>query len=290
MGVQRCVGDEGQEADDQAGHHQHRRRGHPHPAQRRDRQQGDGGNGEDDDQLSGGHTPIVPARPRPLGVTPLIPGQLRALSQYRSGGSASRPSRSRTSAGTDTPRALMLLRNCATVAAPLSTTSTHGRARTPASASASAAAPARPPPPATGARRRAGQPAVGQRLLDDHAHAGVVGRLQRRAGRRLQQVPRRLHGVEAADLERTLDRLAPAWRSGRRSGRSQSPRIAAGPARPGTARSLEDTALERRRVDLIEPQVGAEVVPSLGILAGAVSRARSLTSWHLGVNAASPAV
>jgi hypothetical protein len=52
-----------------------------------------------------------------------------------------------------------------------------------------------------------GQPAIGQCLLDDHANSGCVGLAKRGTRRGLQQVPRRLHGVKAANLECPFDRL-----------------------------------------------------------------------------------
>ena len=82
LGLQRRVGDEGQEADDQPGHHQHRRRRHARPAQRRDRQQGDGGDGEDDDQVPGDHTPIVPGR-REGGAGRSCPGRAPSAAPSR---------------------------------------------------------------------------------------------------------------------------------------------------------------------------------------------------------------
>ena len=67
--------------------------------------------------------------------------------------------------------------------------------------------------PAVGVAAR-GEAPVGQGLLDDHAQAGLVRGGQRVGGRALVQVPGRLHGVEAADLERALDRVGLARAGG----------------------------------------------------------------------------
>ena len=159
------------------------------------------------------------ARPRAAGSAASVPGQLRAPLPVLVGGLGQRRQclleRARPMS---TSSAARLLRRVSTVAAPLRTTSAHGCARTAASASASGVVPrsrAAGGQPAVGVAAR-GEPAVGQRLLDDHAHARPrAPRASASAGRALEQVPGRLHGVEAADLERALDRRRPGagrWR------------------------------------------------------------------------------
>jgi len=54
-------------------------------------------------------------------------------------------------------------------------------------------------------RRRVGR---WRGAFDDHNHSRSVGRSERRTGGAFEQVPRRLHSVEAADPKGRVDRLA----------------------------------------------------------------------------------
>ncbi len=109
-----------------------------------------------------------------------------------------------------------------------------------------------------------GEPAVRKRLLDDHAEPARVRFRKHRRGRALEQVPGRLHRVEDPDLERALDRLG-LMRAGHRQADRQ--------ARLGQPSELfehgsvvEDAALERGGVDLIEAKMRTEQAPTLGEL------------------------
>ncbi len=123
-------------------------------------------------------------------------------------------------------------------------------------------------------RRAVGEPAVGDRLLDDHAHARGVGARQRVAGRALVQVPGRLHCVERAGRHGGVDRRRLAG-----PGRGQAD-LHAGRAQRGELTQHvgvgQHAALDRRRVDLVEPQPRAEVLARLGELAPQLADAQVL--------------
>jgi hypothetical protein len=114
-----------------------------------------------------------------------------------------------------------------------------------------------------------GQPSVGQRFLDDDTEAGVMSLPERRRGRSLQQIPRGLHRLEdARPVHAHVDRPPDGLRLSR-SGHGEPDRQPFGLERgePFEHRAIvEDAALERRRVNLIELQVRREDVSALGHL------------------------
>src|SRR4029450_2211207 len=84
----------------------------------------------------------------------------------------------------------------------------------------------------------------------------------------LEQVPSRLDGVEASDLQGFLDRLA-LPRAGRGSA-DLKPGLAPAGQLIEQRPISQDAALERRRVDLVEAQVWPEQGLALGELAAPV--------------------
>ena len=180
-------------------------------------------------------------------------GSAERRSQYAPGSSASPANASSSAVIPRHARRGRLLSSCATVAAPLSTTPAHGCASTAASASASARDPALGRRGDQRRRRAAvGEPPVRERLLDVDLHPGVVGAGERGARAALVQVPRRLDLVEAAALDRAVDR--------RRLGGAGDREPDADAARADRvellahARVVEDAAVERRGVDLVQRQ------------------------------------
>src|SRR6266550_2457241 len=128
-----------------------------------------------------------------------------------------------------------------------------------------------------------GQPSVGKRLLDDHADAGRLRSLERGAGRSLEQVPGRLHRVEAPDLESALDRFA-LVRPGdgqpdRQARLAQSGQLVE--QRP----VFQNPTLRRGRVDLVETKVFAEQPAALRELTPQGGEREVLDLVHLGVDA-----
>jgi hypothetical protein len=91
-----------------------------------------------------------------------------------------------------------------------------------------------------------------------------MGFRQHRPHGALDQVPGRLNRVEDPGLEGALDRLslvrAGDGQADRQAGLAQSPQLLEHGA------IVEDVALERRRVDLVEGEVRAEQVSAFGEL------------------------
>jgi hypothetical protein len=107
---------------------------------------------------------------------------------------------------------------------------------------------------------------------------GVVSTLQRWCSGSFEQVPRRLHGVEDADLECAVDRVGLAGTGHRHADRD------AGPAQSGElAEQLivsEHAALDRGRMDLIEVESVSEQLAGLGELPPEGVRAEVLALLH----------
>src|SRR5450631_1293348 len=102
----------------------------------------------------------------------------------------------------------------------------------------------------------AGEPAVGERLLDDHRHAGVVGTRERRPARLFEKVPCCLDSVEDARLDGCVHGAALV---GPRDRDPDGEPILADPSERGEDRPRgEHAVLQRCRVDLVEHQVGPE--------------------------------
>ncbi len=174
----------------------------------------------------------------------------------------SRPPRPRGDARTcavtssATSRARRFDRSISTLEAPLSTTSDHGCASAAPSATAS---------PGSAASRP-----LAIASLTITPRPAVVRARQRPLGRPLVEVPRRLHGVERAGLERAVDR-----RRLPRPGDAEADRDAGAPQRGELAehvRVLEHAALDRRRMDLVQPQMVPEVRARLARAARAGAR------------------
>ena len=198
-----------------------------------------------------------------------VPGQLcRAAPSTRP--RAPRAPRARPrSASQVTSSAARLLRRLSTVAAPLSTTSTHGWASTAASASASGVVPRSRAAASSGPRcaRAVSRPLATASLTITPSPASWASAARRRpsapAGSR-SPARRRSRPTR----ERALDRLGLVG-PGDATGRSRARRAQRGElAEHGGV--IEHAAVERGRVDLVELEVAAEVRAGLGELAAQV--------------------
>jgi hypothetical protein len=115
-----------------------------------------------------------------------------------------------------------------------------------------------------------GEPPVREGFLDNDPEPGGSGFLQRRAGRGLKEVPRRLHAVEEAFARRDHAQCSPHGLSLARAGDREAdlPPRAAQPGQLVERRAVfQHPALECGRVNLVQAQVGPQEFLALGRLA-----------------------
>ena len=180
--------------------------------------------------------------------------------------------------------AARLLLSWSTVAAPLSTTSAHGWASTAASASASGVLPERSASSCNGltSPRAVSRPLASASLTITPRPAACAASS---AGpcRALEQVPGRLHCVEAPTSRARSIGLALVRSGGGQPDRQT--RLAQPSELAEHLSVVENPALERGRMDLVDPEIRSEQGAALGNLPSQCGEREILDLVHLGVDA-----